>query len=404
MANENLGAAKQAKSDEFYTQYADIEKEMNAYLDYDQDAFKDKTVLLPCDDPEWSNFTRYFAQNFQRFGMKKLISTSYAYDSKHLTTPWQPTLFESDSPHYDKKKSPAKGKIFTLDCDQNGNDKIDINDLQWEYLDGDGDFRSREIQPLLSEADMVVTNPPFSLFREFLSWVINARKQFSVIGNMNAITYKEVFPLIRDNKTWLGPSISSGDREFEVPDSYPLEAAKSRISKDGRRYLNIKGIRWFTNIEHGRRHQPLQLMNMEDNLRYNKKLIKALGGAKEYRKYDNYDGIDVPFTDAIPAGYKGLMGVPISFLDKYNPEQFQILGITQSWDDPTGLKQVIYPTQVQVSKNGKRSQVKKLNDGAAIQIKEPPSDSTYYEVNEKTFIKPYVRVLIRKNPGEKHEG
>lgn len=404
MANENLGAAKQAKNDEFYTQYADIEKEMNAYLDYDQDAFKDKTVLLPCDDPEWSNFTRYFAQNFQRFGMKRLISTSYAYDSKHLTTAWQPTLFESDSPHYDKKKSPAKGKIFTLDCDQNGNDKIDINDLQWEYLDGDGDFRSREIQPLLSEADMVVTNPPFSLFREFLSWVINARKQFSVIGNMNAITYKEVFPLIRDNKTWLGPSISSGDREFEVPDSYPLEAAKSRISKDGRRYLNIKGIRWFTNIEHGRRHQPLQLMNMEDNLRYNKKLIKALGGAKEYRKYDNYDGIDVPFTDAIPAGYKGLMGVPISFLDKYNPEQFQILGITQSWDDPTGLKQVIYPTQVQVSKNGKRSQVKKLNDGAAIQIKEPPSDSTYYEVNEKTFIKPYVRVLIRKNPGEKHEG
>lgn len=404
MANENLGAAKQAKSDEFYTQYADIEKEMNAYLDYDQDAFKDKTVLLPCDDPEWSNFTRYFAQNFQRFGMKKLISTSYAYDSKHLTTAWQPTLFESDSPHYDKKKSPTKGKIFTLDRDQNGNDKIDINDLQWEYLDGDGDFRSREIQPLLSEADMVVTNPPFSLFREFLSWVINARKQFSVIGNMNAITYKEVFPLIRDNKTWLGPSISSGDREFEVPDSYPLEAAKSRISKDGRRYLNIKGIRWFTNIEHGRRHQPLQLMNMEDNLRYNKKLIKALGGAKEYRQYDNYDGIDVPFTDAIPAGYKGLMGVPISFLDKYNPEQFQILGITQSWDDPTGLKQVIYPTQVQVSKNGKRSQVKKLNDGAAIQIKEPPSDSTYYEVNEKTFIKPYVRVLIRKNPGEKHEG
>ncbi|MFT8575945.1 MAG: adenine-specific methyltransferase EcoRI family protein [Bifidobacterium aquikefiri] len=404
MANENLGAAKQAKNDEFYTQYADIEKEMNAYLDYDQDAFKDKTVLLPCDDPEWSNFTRYFAQNFQRFGMKKLISTSYAYDSKHLTAPWQPTLFESDSPHYDKKKSPAKGKIFTLDCDQNGNDKIDINDLQWEYLDGDGDFRSREIQPLLSEADMVVTNPPFSLFREFLSWVINARKQFSVIGNMNAITYKEVFPLIRDNKTWLGPSISSGDREFEVPDSYPLEAAKSRISKDGRRYLNIKGIRWFTNIEHGRRHQPLQLMNMEDNLRYNRKLIKALGGAKEYRQYDNYDGIDVPFTDAIPAGYKGLMGVPISFLDKYNPEQFQIFGITQSWDDPTGLKQVIYPTQVQVSKNGKRSQVKKLNDGAAIQIKEPPSDSTYYEVNEKTFIKPYVRVLIRKNPGEKHEG
>lgn len=404
MANENLGAAKQAKSDEFYTQYADIEKEMNAYLDYDQDVFKDKTVLLPCDDPEWSNFTRYFAQNFQRFGMKRLISTSYAYDSKHLITAWQPTLFESDSPHYDKKKSPAKGKIFTLDRDQNGNDKIDIDDLQWEYLDGDGDFRSREIQPLLSEADMVVTNPPFSLFREFLSWVINARKQFSVIGNMNAITYKEVFPLIRDNKTWLGPSISSGDREFEVPDSYPLEAAKSRISKDGRRYLNIKGIRWFTNIEHGRRHQPLQLMNMEDNLRYNRKLIKALCGAKEYRQYDNYDGIDVPFTDAIPAGYKGLMGVPISFLDKYNPEQFKILGITQSWDDPTGLKQVIYPTQVQVSKNGKRSQVKKLNDGAAIQIKEAPSDSTYYEVNEKTFIKPYVRVLIRKNPGEKHEG
>lgn len=396
MANENLGAAKQAKNDEFYTQYADIEKEMNAYLDYDQDVFKDKTVLLPCDDPEWSNFTRYFAQNFQRFGMKKLISTSYAYDSKHLTTPWQPTLFENDSPHYDKKKSPAKGKIFTLDCDQNGNDKIDINDLQWEYLDGDGDFRSREIQPLIHEADFVITNPPFSIFREFLAWMVNANKRFSVIGNMNAITYKEVFPLIRDNRIWTGATNFNTGIYFEVPEDFSYKATyKFKRELDGVKVNRVPGVCWFTNIEHGRRHQPLQLMNMEDNLRYNRKLIKALGGAKEYRQYDNYGGIDVPFTDAIPAGYKGLMGVPISFLDKYNPEQFQILGITKTWDDSAGLKQIVYPAQIQISKNGKQSLVKKLNDGAAIQVQEHPSGSTYYIVNGKSFIQPYARVLIK---------
>lgn len=330
MANENLGAAKQAKNDEFYTQYADIEKEMNAYLDYDQDVFKDKTVLLPCDDPEWSNFTRYFAQNFQHFGMKKLISTSYAYESKHLVEAWQPTLFETDSPKYNKEKSPVKGKIFTLDRNQNCNDKININNLQWEYLKEDGDFRSREIQPLLQEADMVVTNPPFSLFREFLNWVTKKGKQFSVIGNMNAITYKEVFPLIRDNSAWLGATGNGTDMVFGVPsDSEVKETDREKAAKLGYagNYTRLGNSCWFTNIEHGRRHQPLQLMSMQENLRYNKKLIRTLDGGDKYRHYDNYNAIEVPYTDAIPSDYEGVMGVPISFLDKFSPDQFEILGL-----------------------------------------------------------------------------
>lgn len=310
------------KNDEFYTQYSDIEKEINAYREYNPDVFRDKTILLPCDDPEWSNFTKFFAQNFETFGLKKLISTSYAEDSKVYGVNTQPSLLEIGDPKYDKKKTKIKGKIYTLTDDQNGDGKTDVNDLKWQYLEGDGDFRSSEIKALRDEADIIITNPPFSLFRPFLAWIVEADKQFSIIGNMNGITYKEVFPLIKANKTWLGPTISSGDREFRVPDSYPITATGWRLDDNGTKYLRIKGVRWFTNIDHGRRHQPLQLMTMADNLRFNKKL----NGMKSYDVFDNYDAIEVPFTDAIPSDYAGLMGVPISFLDKYSPEQFDILG------------------------------------------------------------------------------
>lgn len=331
MRNEDLSEAKRAKKDEFYTQYNVIEKEMNAYLEYDPDVFRDKTILLPCDDPEWSNFTKYFAQNFDRFGLKKLISTSYAAASKTYKGIYQPTLFEINNPKYDQNKTVRNGKIFTLTCDRTGDQKVNIDDLDWHYLQGDGDFRSREVKNLQDEADIIITNPPFSMFREFLAWIMEADKQFSIIGNMNAITYKDVFPLIKENKMWLGPSITSGDREFQVPDDYPLNAAGWRIDDQGRKFLRIKGVRWFTNLDHGRRHQPLPLMTMADNLKYSKH--KEIRGKTGYDRYDNYDAIEVPFTDAIPSDYDGVMGVPISFLDKHNPEQFQIIGLDRYVDD-----------------------------------------------------------------------
>lgn len=327
-SNSTLGTAKAAKNDEFYTQLPDIEHEMQAYVDYDPDVFRDKTILMPCDDPEWSNFTRYFALNFQLFGIRKLISTSYAPDAKAAKYGVQPPLFpeEEQDPKFDRDKWQTHGRIFVLDRDTNGDNRIDIDDLRWEYLDGDGDFRSREITQLRNEADFIITNPPFSLFREFLKWIIDGGKQFSVIGNMNAITYKEVFPLLKDNKIWLGPSISSGDREFGVPKEYPLNAAGWRIDEEGKHFIRVKGVRWYTNIEHGKRHEPLPLMTMADNLKFSRH--KDLRGRKEYQHYDNYDAIEVPYTDAIPSDYTGAMGVPISFLDKYCPEQFRLLGIT----------------------------------------------------------------------------
>ena len=338
MANDNLSKAKEAKNDEFYTQYHDIEKEIAAYLEYNPDVFRGKTVLLPCDDPEWSNFTKYFAQNFERFGLKKLISTSYAPESKKYKFGYQPTLFETAAPHFNADKSKTHGKIFILDHDITGDGKINFEDLEWDYLEGDGDFRNKEICALRDEADFIITNPPFSLFREFLTWIIEADKQFVIIGNMNAITYKEVFPLIKDNKVWYGPSINSGDREFGVPDEYPLTAAGWRIDDDGRKYIRVKGVRWFTNLDHGRRHQQLPLMTMADNLKFSKH--KEIRGKSAYDQYDNYDAIEVPYTDAIPCDYADAMGVPISFLDKYCPEQFEILGITKTW---YGMANKIYP-------------------------------------------------------------
>ena len=329
MANNNLTEAKKAKNDEFYTQYHDIEKEISAYLEYNSDVFRDKTVLLPCDDPEWSNFTKYFAQNFDRFGLKKLISTSYAVNSKTYKSGYQPTIFETNNPQYDKIKTVKNGKIFTLSCDKNGDHKINIDDLEWHYLEGDGDFRSSEIQKLRDETDMIITNPPFSLFREFLAWIVEADKKFVIIGSKNAITYKEVFPLIKNNKMWVGTTSFNKDMLFmsseEInPSQKPITATKT---VEGVVYLRSPSV-WFTNLDHGRRHQPLPLMTMPDNLKYSKH--KEIKGKNSYISYDNYDAIEVPFTDAIPSDYEGAMGVPISFLDKYCPEQFEILGTSDN--------------------------------------------------------------------------
>ena len=346
MANTNLSKAKSAKNDEFYTQYADIQKEVNAYLDYDENVFRGKTILLPCDDPEWSNFTKFFAQNFERFGLKKLISTSYAIESKNVKQVYQPTLFETAAPQFDKKKTRVRGKIFVLDHDTNKNGRIDIEDLEWDYLKGDGDFRSDEVKKLRDEADIIVTNPPFSLFREFLAWIVGdaagsstppyrgdgravsmkppSTKKFLIIGNMNALKYKEAFPLIQAGKMWLGATNFNTGMYFLVPDGFVYAPTyKFEREMDGTAVNRVPGVCWYTNIEHGRRHQPLQLMTEKDNIKFSKhKEVRDVG----YQHYENYDAIEVPFTDAIPSDYKGMMGVPISFLDKYCPEQFEILG------------------------------------------------------------------------------
>lgn len=330
MANSNLGAAKKAKNDEFYTQYADIEKEMNAYLEYDPDVFRGKAILLPCDDPEWSNFTKYFAQNFDRLGLKKLTSTSYAPNSKPIEINYQPTLFEFEDPKFDEVKTKENGKIYTLDGDKNGDEKINFDDLKWDYLQGDGDFRSAEITKLRDASDVIITNPPFSLFREFLAWIVDGKKQFSIIGNMNAITYKEVFPLIKENKIWLGATrFGVGFMWFEIPSNSPEKQGQKVFQ--GKLMQTIGNSAWYTDIDHGKRHQPLSLMTEADNFKFSKnKEIKSVG----YQKYDNYDAIEVSTVDAIPSDYQGVMGVPITFLGKYNPEQFEILGCSYEYGRP----------------------------------------------------------------------
>jgi hypothetical protein len=343
LRNEYLSEAKRTKNDEFYTRYEDIEKEINAYLDLDPNVFQGKSVLLPCDDPEWSNFTKYFAQNFSRLGLKELVSTSYAPSSK-LKPIDQPTLFETESPEFDLAKTHTRGKCFTLTSDTNYDRKIDINDLEWHYLEGDGDFRSEEIVRLRDRADVIVTNPPFSLFREFLNWIIDGNKQFLVIGSMNAVTYKEVFPIIRDNRMWLGNGFQAGNAFFAVPKAREYAAG---VYDPESGLVKFRNVAWFTNLDHGRRHQPLSLMTMAENLKFSKH--KEIRGLESYFRFDNYDAIEVPFTDAIPSDYSGVMGVPISFLDKYNPDQFEILGITQRNDDPYKTKR--YSTDEFVNAN-----------------------------------------------------
>ena len=324
MANSNLTNARNAKNDEFYTQYNDIQKEIEAYLEFNPKAFRGKTVFLPCDDPEWSNFTKFFAQNFERFGLKKLISTSYAHASKNYKGQYIPTLFELLDPQFDKDKTVQNGKIFTLTKDKTKDGKIDVNDLEWSYLNGDGDFRSDEIKKLRNKSDIIITNPPFSLFRDFLAWVMEDDKKFLIIGNINAITYKELFPLIQADKLWLGATNFNKGMYFKVSSDFVYSSTyKFEKEQNGEKVNRVPGVCWFTNIDHGRRHQPMALMTMKDNLKFSKH--KELKGKSSYDRYENYDAIEVPFTDAIPSDYKGVMGVPITFLDKYSPEQFEII-------------------------------------------------------------------------------
>ena len=375
MANTNLANAKTAKNDEFYTQYADIQKEINAYLDYNPEVFRNKTVLLPCDDPEWSNFTKFFAQNFQLFGLKKLISTSYAPESKKYKMPYQPTLFETSQPHFNADKTKTNGKIFVLERDITGDNRIDINDLEWQYLEGDGDFRSKEVKALRDESDIIITNPPFSLFREFVAWLVDSNAKFAVIGNMNAITYTEIFPLLKKNIIWLGATNFNTGMYFRVPDDFVYASTyKFEREQNGMKVNRVPGVCWFTNIDHGRRHQPLKLMTMADNFKHSKH--KEIRGRKDYIHFENYDAIEVPFTDAIPSDYTGMMAVPKTFLDKYNPDQFEIIGNPHG-DGGIELGLRPFPREL-----------KKLNKGLR--------DGDLYYMEDGIPVIPYSRILIRK--------
>lgn len=346
MANTNkvLNKAGVAKKDEFYTQLTDIEKEMRYYREY----FKDKTVLCNCDDPFESNFFKYFAMNFNPLGLKKLIATCYSTSPIIYT---QLSLFDEGeviAVDYQGKK-PYK-VIITKVEDENGDGRVDLSDVEYllknkknvlTLLEGDGDFRSEECIELLKQADVVVTNPPFSLFREYVAQLMEYEKDFIIIGNQNAITYKEIFPLFMGNKIWYGASIHSHGRDFRVPDDYPLQAYEFRTDENGIKYINVKGVRWFTNVDYKERHEKLILYKQYS--------------PDEYPRYDNYDAIEVSKTADIPCDYEGIMGVPISFIDKYSPEQFDVIGATES--EGKGFSNGLWHADSKVAQpqlNGKR--------------------------------------------------
>lgn len=391
--NTNLGAARKAKNDEFYTQFADIQKEIEAYLEFNPDTFRGKVVYCNCDDPFESNFFRYFVLKFKTLGLKKLITTSYK-PSPIANTEVQLTLEVFNGVKSPEQKIEIKGRpkftankfIISEVGDYDGDGEFSLKDVaeqlkankhnEWAPLDDDGDFRSPECVELLKEADIVVTNPPFSLFRDYVSQLYVHNKKFLIIGSMNAITYKEIFPLIKNNKIWLGNKTSSQQMFLEAPKEYlaKVMATKPRGMWwriiDGKPLVGIHTALWFTNLDHGRRHQPLNLMTMADNLNFNKKLA----GKSAYDNYDNYDAIEVPFTETIPSDYDGVMGVPISFLDRYNPDQFEILGITDR-ENTHGFRTKVY-TKADSPKYGD------LNRRAAIKVGDQ-------------FIPTYARLLIK---------
>lgn len=352
MANTNLRNASRAKKDEFYTSYADIERECEKY----REQFAGKVIYCNCDDPEESNFFKYFADNFDFFKLKKLITT-----------------------HYEAGKPTYKLEIdHKLDLNDDG--KIDISDVERTPLIGDGDFRNKECKKLLQEADIVITNPPFSLFREYVKQLMDFDKKFLILGNVNSITYKETFKLIRQNRIWLGHSIHSGDREFRVPDDYPLTAAGVRIDENGTKFIRVKGVRWFTNLDYTERHEDIILYKQYS--------------PDEYPTYDNYDAINVDKTADIPQDYAGNMGVPITFLDKYNPEQFDIiaLGIVGSIEFTKNRK-------MEILKNGEPTGKFTMNAKGTLYRKYNPAKDKNpafkdYETGE-LYSSIYARVIIR---------
>ena len=373
-----MDAAKKNKNDEFYTQLADIEAELRHYRPH----FEGKTVLCNCDDPYESNFFKYFVLNFRRLGIKKLIASCY---SGSPVQGEELSLFELEgmTPASAEAKLPYKVEITEIP-DANGDGAVDLSDVEYllrhdanvlSVLDGDGDFRSKECLALLDEADIVVTNPPFSLFREYIATLIQREKQFLVIGNQNAITYKEIFPLIMANKLWLGHGFKRNMAHFYTP----YAPYSQWIEQVGEGVVRVAGVQWFTNMDLPKRHENLILVEKYDPVRY--------------PHYDNYDAIEVSKTSDIPEDWTGVMGVPITFLNKYNPQQFEIVGIAKA---PLGTPSKVYTRQTQVSKNGAHSEVTKLNDGPAIMVSTPPAGETYYIVEGQYFVQRYARILIRR--------
>ena len=359
--NKNLHKAKEAKQDEFYTQLDDISRELNHYRDH----FKGKVVYCNCDDPYESNFFKFFAQSFNVLGLKKLIATCYIGSPISNT---ELSLLDNEPAENKTTKVPHKIIINEL-TDENNDATENLEDIVISLtknknntltrLKEDGDFRSAECIDLLKQADIVVTNPPFSLFREYVAQLIEYDKKFLIIGNDNCRAYKEIFRFIKENKLWCG---YNHVKEFLKSD------------KTTQQFGNIS---WYTNLENKKRNEEILL-----HKNYN---------PEEYPKYDNYDAIEVSKISDIPIDYAGTMGVPITFLDKYNPDQFEIIGITKSWDASCRVK--MYPKQIQVDK-GTEKEVTKLNDGAVLKLKRPVG-KTYYKVDNEYFLQLYVRILIR---------
>lgn len=307
-AKKHLAAAKASKKDEFYTQYKDIARELDLYFEFDQDTFRDKVVFLPCDEPTKSNFTKYFLDNFLKFGLKRLVCSCYRKD--------------------------GHGRVLVVERDDVEAGKVDEKFLEGTAHSGDGDFRSDEVKNLRDKSDIIVTNPPFSLFREFFTWIMEAKKKFLIIGSVNCISYKEIYPYIMKNEIWLGHGIGRWISGFIVPEDYDLYGTETSVDENGTHIIASNSCLWLTNLDHGRRHEPLRLMTEKDNIEKSRhKNVRGLG----YKKYDNCDAIEVPHTDSIPSDYKGLMGVPITFLDKYCPEQFELVRFRKG-DDGKDLR------------------------------------------------------------------
>ena len=368
MANKNLNAAKAAKKDEFYTQYEDIERELQHYWPH----FRGKTVLCNCDDPYESNFFKYFASRFNQLGLKKLICTCYNGSSIQGT---QLSLFPEMNP--EEPKRIAHKLVITEVKDMNGDGAVDMTDVEILIRNDKnvltqlqtGDFRSQECIDLLREADIVVTNPPFSLFREYVAQLVEYDKKFLIIGHQNAYTYKEIFPLIKDNKIWLGYGFKGAAAHFVSPYEDIATAGDHRKGM-----IRVSGVNWFTNLEHNKRHELLDLV-----CRYS---------PEEYPHYDNYDAINVDKTSDIPCNYAGIMGVPITFLDKYNPEQFEILGQASDmdWCREIGVGIMGEETIRLLRAQGNKSHV--TANMNALFIKK-----------DNRIILPYARILIRnKHP------
>ncbi|MDI6944216.1 adenine-specific methyltransferase EcoRI family protein [Microbacterium barkeri] len=355
--NSSLAAAKKAKADEFYTQLSDIERELRHYKKH----FKGKTVYLNCDDPRVSNFFHYFSYNFETLGLKKLIAACYKSQEVDLFS----------------ENADPQAIYLVYEGDKNGSGMPELDEIGVKQFKGDGDFRSEESIELLKEADIVVSNPPFSLFREYVAQLMEYDKKFVILGNQNTLTTKEIFELVRANKLWLG--YNNGDMSFRVPAHYPPRETRFWIDENGQKWRSFGTMCWLTNLDIAKRHEDLLVWKSYD--------------PELYPSYDNFDGIDVGKTADIPADYDGVMGVPVGFLTKHNPDQFEIVGITKSWAKLATKK---YPTQIQVSATGKRSEVGKLNDGAVLQVDTPPARKTHYIVDGKTYIQTYPRILIRR--------